>query len=168
MRLGLNVDSYRGVRRVSHGGSWAGFRAQLSRFPERKVSVFTLCNLANSAPSVLTTAVADLMLDLGPATVAAARPSGREGPGAVSAADRAALAGEYHSDELLADWRLFGRGDSLFVRPGLGPEVQLRFTGRDTLNALGTRITVLRAGDRVAALALDNRGLRNFKLTRVP
>jgi len=167
--LGLNVDSYRGVRRVSHGGSWAGFRAQLSRFPERQLSVFTLCNLSNSAPSVLTTAVADLMLDLGPATVAAARPPVRsEGAGAVSAADRAGLAGEYHSDELLADWRLFVRGDSLFVRPGLGPEVHLRSTGRDTLNALGTRITVLRAGDRVAALALDNRGLRNFRLTRVP
>jgi CubicO group peptidase (beta-lactamase class C family) len=167
--LGLNVDSYRGVRRVSHGGSWAGFRAQLSRFPERKLSVFALCNLSSSLPSALTTAVADLLLGLGPAGAAPARPAAvSPGAEAITAQDRAALAGVYHSDELLTDWRLSIRGDSLLARPGLGAEIYLRSTGRDTLSALGTRITVVRAGDRVTGLALDNRGLRNFRLTRVP
>ena len=132
------------------------------------MSVFTLCNLSSSAPWALTNAVADLVLGLGPATAEPPRPtitsmlSATPTPG-----DLAALVGVYHSDELLADWRLTVRRDSLFVRAGLGGEFHLRTTGPDTFNALGTRITVLRSGDRVTGLTLDNRGLRNFKLTRI-
>jgi CubicO group peptidase (beta-lactamase class C family) len=34
--LGLTLDRYRGVRRVQHGGSWAGFRAMLARYPDQE------------------------------------------------------------------------------------------------------------------------------------
>ncbi len=167
--LGLRIDTYRGLRQVSHGGAWAGFRAQLSRFPDRKVTIFTLCNLSSSAPATLASAVADRVLNLGASARAAParpavdpRPSGSPSPGELGG-----LAGVYHSDELLADWRLAVRSDSLFLYAGLGGEIPLRATGRDTFSAYGTRITVLRTGDRVNGLALNNRGLRNFELIRV-
>lgn len=60
--LGLRVDSYRGLRRVSHGGSWAGFRAQLLRFPHQRFSAIVLCNLATAGPGELATKVAELYL----------------------------------------------------------------------------------------------------------
>ena len=60
--LGLGVDSYRGWRMVSHGGSWAGFRTYMARFPEQRLSVICLCNLADIDPGELATRVADIWL----------------------------------------------------------------------------------------------------------
>ena len=167
--LGLRVDTYRGLRQVSHGGSWAGFRAQVSRFPDRAVSVFTLCNLSSSQPWDLTSAVADLVLGLG--ALPSADRSPRLAPPRASAPlspdALAELAGRYHSDELLADWRLVVRGDSLVARAGLGEEFPLRAVSRDSLSAPGTLVTVRRTGDRVTGLTLNSRGLRKFTLTRI-
>jgi CubicO group peptidase (beta-lactamase class C family) len=61
--LGLFVDTYRGVRRVHHGGSWAGYRAELMRFPDHRVSVAVLCNLATAGASGLAGQVADVLLE---------------------------------------------------------------------------------------------------------
>ena len=102
---GIRIDGYRGLLQFSHGGSWAGFRAQMNRYPQKKVSIFTLCNLSTSAPWTLTNAVADLMFNFGPATDSTpARPvATRLPPGFPTLAVLEAIAGVYHSDELLAD-----------------------------------------------------------------
>ena len=42
--LGLNVDTYKGLKDVSHGGSTAGYQTFLARYPERKVSIGVMCN----------------------------------------------------------------------------------------------------------------------------
>jgi hypothetical protein len=47
---------------VSHGGSWAGYRSDLIRFPDRKLSVVCLCNLGSTNPSRLATQVAEIYL----------------------------------------------------------------------------------------------------------
>ena len=59
---GLFLDHHRGLPTVAHGGSWAGYRAQLLRFPSEHVSVACLCNLARSNPSGLALKVADVYL----------------------------------------------------------------------------------------------------------
>jgi CubicO group peptidase (beta-lactamase class C family) len=59
---GLFVDSFRGLPRVSHGGAWAGFRAQLMRFPEQKTSIVCLANLASMDPNGLCEQVAEVVL----------------------------------------------------------------------------------------------------------
>ena len=43
--IGLNVGTLRGLRVVSHGGVWAGFRGHFLRFPDQHFAVATLCNL---------------------------------------------------------------------------------------------------------------------------
>src|SRR5216684_9118175 len=48
---GLFIQDYRGLRTVSHGGSWGGYRAELLRFPEQHFSVACLCNLGSARPS---------------------------------------------------------------------------------------------------------------------
>lgn len=60
--FGLNIDDYKGLRRVHHSGGFVGFRAQMVRFPEHKFSVICLANLGNINPSRLCTQVADIYL----------------------------------------------------------------------------------------------------------
>jgi CubicO group peptidase (beta-lactamase class C family) len=60
---GLMIDDYRGLRAVSHGGSWMGFRAELLRFPKSGVAAVALCNVGSSQPWELTRAVADVVLE---------------------------------------------------------------------------------------------------------
>lgn len=59
---GLVVGEYRGLRTVRHGGSWAGYRAELLRFPDQRTSVAVLCNYSRSAPGRLAQRVADVIL----------------------------------------------------------------------------------------------------------
>ncbi len=61
--LGLVMRDYRGLASVSHGGSWAGYRAELVRFPERELSVACLCNLGGTDPSELARQVAEVYLE---------------------------------------------------------------------------------------------------------
>ncbi|MEP6993127.1 MAG: serine hydrolase domain-containing protein [Acidobacteriota bacterium] len=58
----LMIGDYRGLPTVSHGGSWAGYRAQLLRFPQQHFSVACLCNLGNANPSRLAYKVAEVYL----------------------------------------------------------------------------------------------------------
>jgi len=59
---GLQIDRYRGTRRVSHTGSTSGFRAYLGHFPDEDLSVAILCNAANAVPGSLGPAVSDVFL----------------------------------------------------------------------------------------------------------
>lgn len=58
----LGIGKYRGLKTVSHGGGWAGYRTQLIRFPEQKFSVVCLANLGAVNPTRLARQVADIYL----------------------------------------------------------------------------------------------------------
>jgi len=60
--VGLNVGTLRGLRIVSHGGSWAGYRGHFIRFPEQRFAVATFCNLTTSGPDSLARKVAGIYL----------------------------------------------------------------------------------------------------------
>ena|SRR5690349_2199181 len=60
--IGLNVGTMRGLRVVSHGGSWAGYRGYFLRFPDQRFAVATLCNLTTSGPDSLARKVAGIYL----------------------------------------------------------------------------------------------------------
>jgi len=59
---GLMVLNWRGLREVSHSGSTAGYRAWLGRYPEQKLSVAVLCNVASANATQLGHEVADIYL----------------------------------------------------------------------------------------------------------
>jgi len=59
---GLMISTYRGQPTVRHGGAWAGYRAELLRFPKQHTSLAVLCNVAQSAPSVRADRVADIVI----------------------------------------------------------------------------------------------------------
>jgi hypothetical protein len=60
--FGLDINEYKGLKRISHGGGFAGFRAQMARFPGQKFTVVCLANLGTINPSRLCLQVADIYL----------------------------------------------------------------------------------------------------------
>ena len=102
--LGLFVETWTGKQAnqplISHGGAWAGFRAELARLPEIHLSVITLCNLGNINPPSLARKVLALYVPGEPPPP----PTRPLGPGTtkieLSAGQLKALAGTYQSEEL--------------------------------------------------------------------
>jgi CubicO group peptidase (beta-lactamase class C family) len=94
---GLEITKYRGQPAVRHGGAWAGYRAELLRFPQQHISVAVLCNVAQSVPETRANHVADVVLagSLGPV------PEKRADPGAVILASERQLqyVGVYRNDK---------------------------------------------------------------------
>lgn len=60
---GLRVAPYRGLREISHGGAWVGYRAQMLRFPEERVGVVVLSNSGPVDTNDLAHKVADIYLE---------------------------------------------------------------------------------------------------------
>jgi len=63
---GLFVSDYGGQAVIEHGGAWMGYRAQVSRFPERRLTVIFLSNA--SSIGVPVSSIADLLPGAVPAT----------------------------------------------------------------------------------------------------
>jgi CubicO group peptidase (beta-lactamase class C family) len=59
---GLFISTYRGLKTVRHGGAWAGYRAELLRFPDQRTSIACLCNRGDADPSAFADQVADVLL----------------------------------------------------------------------------------------------------------
>jgi CubicO group peptidase (beta-lactamase class C family) len=59
---GLVVTEYKGLKEVSHGGAFVGYRAGTVRFPAQRFSVACECNLAIIDPMALAHRVADVYL----------------------------------------------------------------------------------------------------------
>ncbi|MCC6929119.1 MAG: beta-lactamase family protein [Gemmatimonadaceae bacterium] len=87
--FGLMPGSYRGLPIVEHGGAFIGFRAQLLRFPQERLSVAILCNDYTAQPEAMARQVADRYLGARFAAVAAASvaPPAASTAGATPAAD---------------------------------------------------------------------------------
>lgn len=168
---GLVVGRRRGLREVSHGGAWAGFRAFLARFPEQRTSVMALCNLANAGPGPLAHRVADVLLaaqytEAAPAQVFTPRPPPAPPAGPAAALPHSAYVGRYRSEELLADWQILQVGDSLRIR--IGPVVEGAVTPQPDggFQAAEIPIRFLITNGRVTGLSITTRGARGFTLTK--
>jgi len=61
--FGLGIDKYKGLKSISHGGGFVGFRAEMVRFPDQKFTVICLANLGTINPSRICMQIADIYLD---------------------------------------------------------------------------------------------------------
>lgn len=59
---GLSIGNYRGLKTVSHGGAFVGFRADCIRFPEQRFSVIVFANRGDANPTGMGYRVADVFL----------------------------------------------------------------------------------------------------------
>jgi CubicO group peptidase (beta-lactamase class C family) len=120
--FGLEVKPYRGLKTVSHGGSHAGFRAGLLRYPDQRLTVVVMANRADVLGESLAQNVADLYL----ADTYTEKPTEaalEEKPVEVSVEKLQACAGLYYSKKERATHRLFYRDGTLFF--AFGPGVPL-------------------------------------------
>jgi CubicO group peptidase (beta-lactamase class C family) len=60
---GLQVDRYRGLRRVRHGGDSYGYHANLVRFPDQHTTIALLCNSEGIDQYTLSRKVIDIVLE---------------------------------------------------------------------------------------------------------
>jgi CubicO group peptidase (beta-lactamase class C family) len=114
---GLSVFESRGVRWVTHGGSWVGYRSSLVRAPSEHTSVIALCNRAEADAGGYARQIAEHILrdKLGPA-----EPEDAEAEPAPVAAqwepgDLSRFAGVYTSDEAGARCVIDQRGARLVL-----------------------------------------------------
>jgi len=176
--LGLSVGTLRGLRVVSHGGSWAGYRGHFLRFPEQRFAVATFCNLTTSGPDSLARKVAGIYLadrmqpDSATAwTVALARAS----RGEVPAAKLRALDGVWRNIERGEVRRTRVVGDTLFAvaaertpvvpldggRFRAGPGIEVLFEGD---SAAPSRMIVRTTAETVPYTRADTTALTPAKL----
>src|SRR5262245_3926137 len=169
--LGLTIGTYGGLKRVSHGGSWAGYRAELMRLPDRHTSIITLCNVSNSGPTRLAESVAAVWLaDAGLKPPAPnATPTATGGPALsgppppqLSDAELRVHAGRYSTPELTLPWTIELVDHQLKLRIRKGEGDVLTPVSRDEFTLFGTRITFDRDG-----LLVTNRGVEKLRLTRL-
>lgn len=148
--LGLIVTSYRGEREISHSGATGGYRTYLARWPDRRLSLAILCNVANANPIALGHQVADIYLGLKPIASAATSPSLAN----VETGPVAPLLGRYRAsatEEVLT----IGEKDGRLV-VDLGAPFALTAVTRDHFRAtdINADLVFLRTGDRVSRLTV--------------
>jgi CubicO group peptidase (beta-lactamase class C family) len=99
---GLSIGKYKGLPTVDHSGGDAGYRSDMTRFPEQHFSASVLCNFADTNPGDLVRKVADIVLakDLQATTPAPAIESAKTvAVPPITAEQMAAIAGNYWNGE---------------------------------------------------------------------
>jgi CubicO group peptidase (beta-lactamase class C family) len=130
--LALSLRPYRGLKRVSHGGSLSGYRAFLQRYPDQKFTVALLCNNGSVNSQKLAHAVSDIYL-AGAYTEAAPEAAEKEEnepyhlPEGVTAGD---FTGDFYNDEVQNTLSVIIKGDGISIK-GLFGEPELLAIGDD-------------------------------------
>ena len=176
--VGLNVGTLRGLRVVSHGGSWAGYRGHFLRFPDQRFAVATFCNLTTSGPDSLARKVAGIYLGdrMQPDSATAWTVALGNAPRAeMPAARLGALTGVWRNVERGEVRRTRLAGDTLFMIGGertrivpleggrfrAGPYTEVRFEGDA---AVPSRMIVRTTAETVAYTRTDTAALTPAKL----
>ena len=177
--MGLMLRNYRGVPEVHHSGSTAGYRAQLSRYPDQHVSVAVLCNVSSGNAGPAAQRVADLYLGdaLQPAPPpqggrqggqGAGRAGGRGGRGGGSAftpdpKDLPGYVGRYVSDEAEAVYEVAIQDDALVLKRRPASITELRPIARDEFRGPSGTVRFIRDAAGVIT-ELSVRGSRVFDM----
>jgi len=173
---GLSIAEYKGLKRIGHGGSDAGFRTYVARFPDVDFGVVVLCNLGSISAGGMAMKIADIYL----ADVFKDDPPGptEENEGSNEEAveeetvivDISEYEGRYYSPELQTAYTLVTESDTLVAHHQrhenfkLMPEKMDQFTG--DIWFFG-RAKFERDGDgNVSGMRVSNRRVRNLLFTR--
>jgi CubicO group peptidase (beta-lactamase class C family) len=118
--FGLDVETHRGLKRVSHGGAVGGVRAYSTRYPEQRLATYVLCNRADANPGERAERVAEILLAevMEPLEQGAdpAVPDSIKGV-KLDTADSKRLVGHYWNSERMSFWEIVLDDDTLFLVP---------------------------------------------------
>jgi len=171
---GLAVGERRGHQRVSHGGGLMAFRTMITRYPELRTSVITLCNVGTANSAGLSVAVEDLVLGdrfSEPAeepTPPARGEADEEAEVVVSASAISMLAGSYASTELGATWVLEAEDSNLILHHPNGSTLALeaRSATRFVWPGRGLELEFHLEGGRVTSFVLGAGRVRNIRFQK--
>jgi CubicO group peptidase (beta-lactamase class C family) len=125
-------QDHRGLPILQHGGADAGFRTFLMYFPEERLGVLVLSNVADFNPATMASRVAEAFL--GDRMEPPPSPTRPHAPAEAFAAPAPApFAGRYHSPELGVEWRIEAREGALTLVHPRHPDMALRAVAPDTL-----------------------------------
>lgn len=174
---GVGIDEHRGATTVSHGGSWAGYRSTLLRFPEHALSIVILANVSDLGPGPLGYRVAEIYLGeiFEPATERGEHASDPGLPGREIPAYRPSVealheyVGEYHSVEIRTSYRLRVEGDELVAEHFRTGRRSLQPVEEDVFEAPGFgRIEFLRDDDgRITAFTANSTRIRGLRFEQM-
>jgi CubicO group peptidase (beta-lactamase class C family) len=164
--FGLQIDDYRGLKIVEHGGSLGGYRAELLRFPEQRFSVIILSNLSSVVPNRLARQVADLYL-VEDFREEKPKPKRRavEKPATFHISEKTLLEfpGQFHSEEIQTDFQILIEDGKLCLRRDLGPNLPMQAAGEDLFKVQGWTIRFVRdAENQVSGFRLSSGRVRNL------
>lgn len=140
----LTIGQFHGVNTIAHNGAYGGYRSSLLRFPDKDLSIITLCN-TSAAPSTLAEHVGAVLLGLIPQqqsattldlstrswTVGTAMAPADPGDTRRRSDQLAQLAGNYYSDELDLPVSLVVRDGVLVMQRQRGGDLRFVSVGDD-------------------------------------
>lgn len=173
---GLGLGAYRGLKTVSHEGRDAGFRADLLRFPQKRVSILFLANTDAFNPVYMTHQIADIYLEGqlepildGVKTPAANKPIEVERP-VLTPEQMQTYTGAYYSEELGVLYTVTARDGSLLLRYPRG-EVALQTTLPDTFatpntSPIGTIRYTRNTDKAITGFTINTSRVRNLRFVK--
>lgn len=170
--FGQTVENYRGLTRVSHSGSWAGFRMAVQRFPDQQFAVIVLANTTAINPVNSATRITDFYLGerMKPVpTPVAPSPASSATNFTPSSAELREYAGRYESDELSTFWTVSVQNGALVASHFRAGDVELRPLARDSFRGgvLGDVVFKRAVGGRIAAFTATTPRARNVRFDLV-
>jgi CubicO group peptidase (beta-lactamase class C family) len=169
--LGLAHGEYRGLKVISHGGAFVGFRAELMRFPDQRFTVICLCNLSRTNPTASARQVADVYLedvmepraDSGTSIDDRRAEADESEPLPSSVEQLAEYAGLYYSEELEVTYEIKLANGDLGLEVGNDLDGRLRLSASDEMRRGGVTLRFHRdSKGRVAGFLLDAGRVRNL------
>ncbi len=151
--LGLTITEARpGIREISHGGSTAGYRTYLARYPEaNRLSVALLCNAANANATGLARRVAGVFLPTAVASVADTTPA------RVSSEERARVAGTYRNQATDNWFTISAAGEGLQVAGAFGTiRLSVGSPGTYRSNVIGRQFRIEPADGAVRRIVVSS------------
>jgi len=173
--FGNNVTTYRGLSVDEHGGSLMGYKAEILRFPEQRLSVLMTCNLGSINPGPLSEQVAEVFLgsQMGakpapPAPRFQVRSVNRAGAQSLGDAELSSYAGDYYSPELDATYHVAVVAGSLVLSSRHVPAQKLFAGQSDSFRSeSGLTLHFERVGSASAtAFTVEAGRVRNIRFTR--
>ena len=174
----LNIGTYKGLKTVSHGGSLAGYRSILLRFPEQQFSVVILANRSDANPSRKAFQIADLFLkddyiqeneeeEVKPGMSKNVREEVKIDLD-ISSINLDEFTGDYYSGELNTTYQLFIENKVLKVKIGNYAPLTLDVSARDQFNVEdeGLLFQFRRDDGHITGFELDAGRVQNLKFTK--
>lgn len=174
--LGQSVSSRNGLKMVAHGGSDAGFRSYLARFPDQHFSVMTFSNDASFKASGMAKDIADIYLkdtytskNDGNSTKRSSKKS--KSPSGKRPVVLEDYEGEYYSEELSTSYTFIVKKDRLVAEHPKHSDILLKHKNKDIFEGnqwfFGTTDFERNTDGQITGCRISSGRVRNLKFRKI-